>query len=143
MKNHQTLRKSLPILEQPTTKIFPTLGTLVPELLDSMFLCINRNFIIICSLTDFNKNWTNNWKNIKLWRSHYQYLNNPQLKLPCFRHFGSWVIRLNVSMYKYKLYHYMLFDGFKKNRNKQLKKHKTLGKSLPILEQHTTEISMP
>ena len=46
-------------------------------------------------------------------------------------------------MYKYKLYHYMLFDGFKKNRNKQLKKQKTLGKSLPILEQHTTEISMP
>ena len=106
---------------------FPALGTLVLELLDSMFLCINRNFIIICSLMDFNKNWTNNWKNIKLWWSHYQYLNNPQLKLPCFRHFGSWVIRLNVSMYKYKLYNYMLFDGLKKTGTNNWKNTKLWG----------------
>ena len=70
----------------------------------------NIKFIIICSLTNFNKNRTNNWKNTKLWGTHYQYLNNPEWKFPCFRHFGSWVIRLNVSMHKYKFYSYMLSD---------------------------------
>ena len=64
--------------------------------------CINMDFIIICSLTNFDKNRTNNWKNTKLWGTHYQYLNNPGPKFPCLRHFGSWVIRLNVSMYKHR-----------------------------------------
>ena len=88
------------------------LRSLVLELLGSIFLCIYINFIITCSLTGFNKNQTNEWKNIKLWGSHYQYLNNLQPKDPCFRHFGSWVIRFNVSLYKYEFYNYMLFDAF-------------------------------
>ena len=58
----------------------------------------------------FNKNRTNNWKNTKLWGTDYQYLNHPQPKDPRLRHFGSWVIRLNVSMYKYKFCNYMLFN---------------------------------
>ena len=58
----------------------------------------------------FNKNRTNNLKNTKLWGTHYQYLNNPQLKFPWLGHFGSWVNRLNVSMYKDKFYNHMLFD---------------------------------
>ena len=117
-KNRKKQLKKTPNLGELITNTWTThkqklhaLRTLVLELLGSIFLCININFTIICSLTSFNKNRTNNWKNIKLWGSHYQYLNNPQPKDPCFRHFGSWVIRLNVSMYKYKFYNYMLFDA--------------------------------
>ena len=71
------------------------------------FLCI---YYILCSFTEFYKNETSNWKSTTLWGSHYQYLNSPQPKSACLSHFGSWVTRLNVSMYKYKFYNYMVFD---------------------------------
>ena len=76
------------------------------------FIYIYIYTIFLCSFSEINKNRTNNWKNTKLWGSHHQYLNNPQPKFPCRGHVDSWVIRLNVSLYKYKFHNYMLFDEF-------------------------------
>ena len=89
---------------------FHDLGSLVLELLSSINGNTNINFIILCSFADFNKNWTNNWKNTKLWVSHNQYLNNLHQKFHWLRLLGSWVIK-HYRVYIYINIIYLLFHG--------------------------------
>ena len=70
-------------------------------------------FIFLCYFTDFDKNGTNNWKNMKLSANSLEHWNKRQAKSQCRSFFRFWVI-LAFVFYMYFIFWYS-FANFDKN----------------------------
>ena len=56
-------------------------------------MCILCILSTLCMYADFDKNGTNNWKNIKLSGTLFEHWDKPQTKVQCCSLFRSWVIQ--------------------------------------------------